>query len=243
MDINYYTKTGRGKDIVFLHGWMQDRHTWDIVVDQLKDEFTCWTLDLPGFGTNPRPKTTWNPRHYAKWVLDFIKQNNVKNPLIVGHSFGGRVAIELAIMDIPYTQYVLYATPGLRQPLSRFTTISQAMYKSIKKRWLPLDKLPLVTRIKDRFRSADAKSAKAMYDIFAASIDFDLTPSMVKISQPTLLIWGENDAEVPLKIGMAMQQAIANSKLKTIPKATHFAHFEQPKLFAGILRKFISDYE
>ena len=243
MEQNFFTKTGRGGNIIFLHGWMQDRNTWDLVVDQLKDELTCWTLDLPGFGTNPRPKTTWNPRHYAKWVLDFIKQNNIKDPLILGHSFGGRVAIELANMDITNARYVLYATPGLRQPLSRFTTISGAMYKSIKKRWLPLDKLPLVTRIKDRFRSADAKSAKKMYDIFAASIDFNLVPTLTKMTAPTLLVWGENDAEVPLKIGMAMQQSISDSKLEVIPQSSHFAHLEKPELFAGIIRKFNRDHE
>lgn len=240
---SYFTKTGQGRDVVFLHGWMQDRHAWDTVISALGNHYTSWALDLPGFGQNPRPKSTWNPRHYAKWVLDFIKQNNIKNPLILGHSFGGRVAIELANMDIPNARYVLYATPGLRQPLSRFTTISQALYKSIKKRWLPLDKLPLVTRIKDRFRSVDAKSAKSMYDIFAASIDFNLVPTMTKMSAPTLLVWGENDAEVPLKIGLAMQNLIVNSEIMIIPRGTHFAHLEHPQLFAGLVRKFVSNHE
>ncbi len=243
MDQNYYTKTGLGRDIIFLHGWMQNRHTWDGVIAAIGNNFTCWALDLPGFGANARPKSTWNPRHYAKWVRDFITHHKIKNPLVVGHSFGGRVAIELANMDIPGATFILYATPGLRLPLSRFTTISQAMYKAVKKRWLPLDRLPLVKRVKDRFRSTDAKNAHEMYDIFAASIDFELTPTMTKMSRPTLIIWGENDAEVPLKIGLAMQKLIPNSELKTIPRATHFAHLEQAQLFAGILRSFINHHE
>lgn len=227
--------------MIFLHGWKQDRHTWDGVVEHLKQDFTCWTLDLPGFGQNPRPDTAWTPADYANWVGEFVQKNSIKNPIIVGHSFGGRVAIILAsdpsIFHIPYSIFVLYATPGFRQPLPRFTSMAGALARATKS-WTPLRKFPLVKQIKEHLQSRDFKESDDMQDIFVATIEYDLSAKMTAIKTPTMLIWGEKDVEVPLKIGIAMQAAIPDSVLKIMPSGSHFAHRENPALFAGLVRKF-----
>ncbi len=239
-----FTKVGHGPNLIFLHGWKQDRHTWDGVIDHLKNDFTCWTLDLPGFGQNPRPKNTWSPADYAKWVGEFITEHKIKDPIIIGHSFGGRVALFLASNDlklkIKNLKLVLYATPGFREPLPRFTNMAGALARATKT-WLPIHKLPLVKQVRERLQSRDFKEADTMQDIFLAAIEYDLSDAMSKIDSEVLLLWGEDDTEVPLKIGEAMHHAIPHSVLKTMPNAGHFAHLQNPSLFAGIIRSFAKD--
>lgn len=246
MDANIYTKLGVGPNLVFLHGWGRDRHTWDGVIEQLKHECMCWTLDLPGFGQNPRPKTTWNPRDYAQWVRQFMAENNIDTATIVGHSFGGRVAIEFAAStwhSEPRTwNFILYATPGFREPISRFTSIAQALAKGLKHARIPLKKIPVVSSLKKRLQSTDDQNAALMHDIFRATIEYDLGPAMAKIDAPVLLLWGEHDREVPLVIARAMQEAISSSVLKVIPSGSHFAHIGNQALFCGMIREFVKHH-
>lgn len=239
---NYSACRGSGPNILFLHGWKQNRHSWDTVVENLKGDFTCWTVDLPGFGDNPRPNASWTPAHYANWVAQFIKKNAIGHPVIVGHSFGGRIAVVLASNPRHYginnASFIFYATPGFREALPFSKSITQALGRAIKKTWLPLNKAKLFLKLRDRLSSADYRESEELRDIFLATINYDLRSAMQHITNPVLLIWGEEDAEVPITIGQAMKHAITDAELKIIPDAGHFAHRENPSLFAGIIRSF-----
>ncbi len=246
-----YSKVGSGPDLLFLHGWQHDRHTWDGVVQYLKDDFTCWLVDLPGFGQNPRPKTVWNITNYAQWVGEFITEHQLKNPVVVGHSFGGRIAIVLTAEPVDnknvtrstlhVSRLVLYATPGVRQPISSFHSLAQALYRGVKKTGIPISQSKLFKKMQQKLRSQDYNQSGNMQDIFLATINFDLEPYLSQIPTPTLLLWGENDAIVPLTIGHAMHQIIPESDMKVIPKTTHLAHLEQPRLFSGYIRNFAGE--
>ncbi len=227
--------------LVFLHGWKQDKQTWNTVISHLEAEFACYAPDLPGFGARPKPENSWSIPQYAEWVQQYCNEHSIKNPVLIGHSFGGRVAIVLAT-EMKLSGLVLYATPGLPQPLSRFTSLAQALHHALKKTAIPFDKTKTFKKIRDRFRSADYLESDQLQQIFLNVVNFDLTPYFDQITASTLLLWGEKDTEVPLTVARAMEQMIPETRLQIIPHASHFAHRENPSLFAGIIRNFVGNH-
>lgn len=242
-----FAKTGHGPNIIFLHGWKHDRHTWDAIVPFFEKDYTCWCIDLPGFGQNPLPKSTWSITEYAHWVKKFIEENNIKNPTIVGHSFGGRVAIELNRIYSDIKVNVLYATPGLRQPIPMFKSMAFSIYKGLKnksqvlKNTKILDRVNFIKKLRHKLRSDDYREAGELKNIFLSTIHYNLVPSMEKMSKPTYLLWGAADNIVPIKIAQEMQKIIKNSQLITIDGLGHLAHIENPRLFSGLLTKILND--
>jgi len=232
-------KTGKGENIVFLHGWMQTADSWSLTVEHLKNDYCCWALDLPGFGSCPRPESVWSPLDYAKWVSNIIKEHKISNPIIVGHSFGGRIAIVLAATNPEIKAIVLEGTPGLRPPMKLKNKVASALIRAIKRTGIPKENVPFYIQVSNKIQSDDYKLAGDLKPIFTATINFGLISYISKIKIPTLLIWGQNDTEVPISIGEAIHRLIKGSKLKVVPNASHFTHLEKPALFSGYIRNFI----
>ncbi|MFH1565662.1 MAG: alpha/beta hydrolase, partial [bacterium] len=113
----YYEKWSGGKEgvIIFLHGWPGDSSKFESLAKLLKSRFTLYALDLPGWGKTLL-KRTYNLEDYAKDVVSFIKVKKIKNPVIVGHSFGGRVGIKIAANypEIP-SKLFLIASAGIER--------------------------------------------------------------------------------------------------------------------------------
>ncbi len=85
------------KTIIFLHGWGNSSEVFKPLSYYLKDDFLVYALDLPGFGKSPIKKPM-ALKDYADFVYEFIKNNNIEKPILIGHSFGGAVAAKLAIL-------------------------------------------------------------------------------------------------------------------------------------------------
>src|SRR5438045_106683 len=92
----YYQRVGQGKNLVMLHGWKQDSSSFWGVIELLKNDFTIWLIDLPGFGKSDNPKKPFKVADYADLIAEFIKLQKIKDPTLLGHSVGGRIAIKLA---------------------------------------------------------------------------------------------------------------------------------------------------
>ena len=242
MLLNYYLKIGNGKNIIFLHGWKEDKKTWFRVAKCLESDFTCWLIDLPGFGENPKLDSIINPHDYAVWIKNFVKVMNISEYFFVGHSFGGRIGIRLASMEIEgLKKLVLYGTPGFSEKTSIFKQMLVSIYNGVKLRNLTLlQKNKIFKKVQNYLRSKDYQDSNELKDIFLASIKFNLKMPMKKISIPTLIIHGKQDKEVSLGVAKEMQDTIAGSQLKIVA-GTHFFHLENPLLFSGYLRKFFNE--
>lgn len=233
-------KVGVGPNIIFLHGWMQTADSWSSTIEYLKNDFTCWSLDLPGFGSNPKPKSAWTPLEYAKWVREIIEENKIDSPTVVGHSFGGRIAIILANIEHSILNIVLEGTPGIRPPIKLKNKIATALIKAVNKTGLPKESLPFYQQAAHKIQSDDYKQSGGLKDIFLATINYSLITDLSHIKQPTLIICGNNDKEVPVSISNAMHKLIKGSIIKVIPNANHFTHLENPALVSGYIRNFIN---
>lgn len=111
MTINnlFYDTLGSGKkEIVFLHGFGGSRHSFKALASHLDSNFKSYLLDLPGFGES-KLERAFNLNDYAKSINDFIINMKIDNPLIIGHSFGGRIALKMA--ELYHYKIILISTP------------------------------------------------------------------------------------------------------------------------------------
>lgn len=238
----YYQKLGSGKDLIMLHGWKQDVSTFHNVAQDLKKHFTLWLIDLPGFGRSENPKTSFTVSDYADIVKDFINEKKLHQPHLLGHSVGGNIAIKLAaeyqeVID----KLVLESSSGIRPK----KTLLQFVFFLIAKVFHFL--VPNIFRIKDKIRrklywklESDYLNAGYLKGTLVNILNEDLLSSLPKIKNQTLLIWGEDDAQVKLKYARIMYQKIPYSRIEILEKTGHFPHTENPQKFLYYLIDFLS---
>lgn len=237
----YFLKVGKGKDLILIHGWGTDVSNFWPIVDLLKENFTLWLLDLPGFGRSDLPKKQFTISDFAKTIAGFIKKNNIKKPTVFGHSYGGKVAIKLAsLYPNLIDKLILEDSSGIKPKKGIFQILVFPIAK------IASLLLPNIGNYKTRLRAklykkleSDYKDAGNMKDIFVNTLKEDLTADLEKIQTETLLIWGENDRAVPLKYGKRMSQLIRNSKLVTLEDVGHFPHIKWPERVAYYVEDFI----
>ena len=110
----YYNKQGSGNNtIVFLHGWGGSTKSFDFICKDLKDEYKCLFIDFPAFGKSEEPKQPYQIFDYEKIVIKILNKERIIRPVLVGHSFGGRIAILLA-SDGYASKMVLVDSAGLK---------------------------------------------------------------------------------------------------------------------------------
>lgn len=239
----YYQKIGKGKNLILLHGWKQDVSSFWGVVDLLKDQFAIYLVDLPGFGRSDNPKTAFSVSDYAEIIKGCINKLKIKNPTLLGHSVGGRIAIKLAAKNPTLLhKLILEDSAGIRPKRD----IPKFIFYFFAKIFKYL--VPNIFNLKEKVRIKFYKSLESDYlttgdlkETFTQILNEDLTDDLPKIETETLLIWGEKDPtlEASLKNGKRMYQLIENSKMAIIEDVGHFPHLENPERFVYYVKDFV----
>ena len=127
----HYAVAGEGKEsIVILPGWGATSAVYTLMIKQLSEVYTVYTLDLPGFGITPEPPVAWSIDDYARLVMDFLQACGLTSVILMGHSYGGRIIINLCNRDCPFTisRVVLIDSAGIKTPLSAAQQKKQKKY-------------------------------------------------------------------------------------------------------------------
>ena len=96
LKVNYLEKGPQTKtSVVLLHGWGASIAAFNPIIDNLSKKFKVYAIDFPGFGLSDKPNKSYHVEDYSKIVLEFINKMNLKDVILIGHSFGGRVIIKL----------------------------------------------------------------------------------------------------------------------------------------------------
>lgn len=225
------------KNLVFIHGWGATAKIFETVFYYLKDEFNIYSFDLPGFGSTPIEKVM-TLKDYAEFVYKFLKENDIKEPIIIGHSFGGAIAVKLVLIhpeNIP--QLILVSASAIRKSRHKIILIKKMAdfikpFLSEKLRRFILKMLWL-----DKTDYAQIDSPK-LKETFKNIINEDLGPYLSTIKIPTLVIWGGKDTITPLKEGELIASSIPNAKLLVIKNAGHFRFLEKPEEFVNYIKEF-----
>lgn len=221
-------------NIVILHGWGHSGDMWKSFAQKFHSHKVT-TLDLPGFGNEKLISPSWGVENYAKWVIKKLKAKKIKNTILIGHSFGGKIATEIAITNPELiTKLILIAAPVLRRPT--LATKAKILIHKLTKRVLLRNAMNIITNNEYR----DAHKNK-IGKIFVKSVNYDATAKLPQIKASTLIIWGEDDREAPLFIGKEMAKLIPNSELKILKNTGHNVYIENPNILYGLIKNHISN--
>ena len=256
--------TGTGEPVLLIHGFGASSYSWRHVIEPLAQKNRVITVDLKGFGDSPKPRDdAYSVYEQARLVRNFILENDLKNLHIVGHSYGGGVALAVSI-------YLSASNPGLQKSLVLIDSVAypQELPGFVKILATPVLG-PLITyavpntfQVKNLLQivyfnddlipqeaidhyAADLGKPDAKYALLTSvrqMLPTDLqqfSENYANLTIPTLIIWSREDEIVPLAVGKRLHENIPDSKLVIMSGVGHAVQEEKPSLLLPHLRSFL----
>ena len=238
-----YMSAGQGKPLLLLHGWGTSLDTFAAMTEDLTRQFRVTAFDFPGHGGSDMPPETWAVDAFVGLTLGVMAQLGIERTSILGHSFGGRVAIKLAAAH-PETvdRLILVDSAGVppRQTVRRrLKRLASRFANTVGGLGRPGQAVR--RKIVARIASPDYKAAGPLLATFLAVVKEDLRPVLPRIKAPTLLIWGESDEDTTLADARTMEKLIPDARLLVIRNAGHFSYLEQYGRFRLAVIPFLND--
>lgn len=260
----YYQEQGKGPPVLLLHGFGASTFTWRHVIPELAQTHRVIAVDLKGFGQSDKPfDERYSVLDQAELLAQLIEDKDLRDLTIVGHSFGGGVALRLA----------LDANDRLGGRIVRLVLLNSIAYPQQIPVFFRLLDMPLVSQVGVRMvppsvqtRVAlqiayhdDSKIDPEQVEIYAAPLktaagkhaivqsarqivpeDIDTLPERYKtITLPTLILWCDHDRIVPLDVGLKLRRTLPNSTLRLVEGCGHMPQEEQPETTLTLLKGFI----
>lgn len=226
-----------GPTVLYLHGWRRDHHDATSLADALVTYgIRTVALDLPGFGASPAPDTAGGARRYAQ-LLTAVR-DEISPDLIVGHSFGGRIAACWATeVQVPI---ILTGAPLLhRQGRATSPLAYRLIRRAARARLVSPARLDAARR---KYGSADYNAASGiMRDILVATIAESYEDEISRWLAPVTLWWGGDDHDVPLEVATrAAGLAPHDVRLVTCANAGHLAPVTHGSELATLVREVLA---
>ncbi len=239
----YYTCQGSGSPMILMHGWGCDHTTVASIAAVASKFHTVYNVDFPGFGESPEPDGVWGVERYTRLIEGMASKLNIENPVLLGHSFGGRVGILFASRN-KVSKLILVDAAGVKPRRSLkyyFKVYSFKLGKRLTNMLYGKEKAAeIIEKRRQRNASADyAKASPVMRSILSRVVNEDLCRFMPQIKAPTLLIWGENDTATPLHDAKKMERLIPDAGLVSFPGCGHYSFLDNPRQFAAVLQSFL----
>lgn len=246
LDIAYKISGSGERYAIILQGWGTNLELYDGIARLLSDNYKILQFDFPGFGKSAEPDVGWSVSENADFFLKLCAALGIDSATLIGHSYGGRVIIEIASGNSSFEidKIVLVDSAGVMPKRTAFSKLKSKIFKS--KRYLLTKTFiyPLFSVVIDdwlsRQGSEDYRNSSAvMKQCLVKAVNYDQVELMHKISADTLLIWGEMDDATPLSDGKVMEREFQNSQLVIIEGAGHYSFLERPDIFASYLTSFL----
>lgn len=240
----HYAESGNpeGCPVVLMHGWGCNLSTVASIAAAIEGSTHIFNVDLPGHGKSDEPPTVWGVEDFTRLVEKFIDRLGLDRPALIGHSFGGRIAILLSSRrDV--SKVVLVDAAGIkpkRKPKYYIKVYSFKLMKRVAP--LVLGKKRGEKFINDwrgKAGSADYRqSSPMMRAVMSKCVNEDLKHVMPNIKAPVLLVWGENDTATPLSDAKTMERLIPDAGLVNFPGCGHYSFLDNPVGFRAVIREF-----
>ena len=236
ININYIRYgNSNNQAVVLLHGWGQNIEMMKPVGDRLTDNDVI-IIDLPGHGKSDEPKEVWELKDFVSMIHELLSSLNIQNPILIGHSFGGKISL-LYASTYSVKKLILFGSPFKVKKNPQSLKV-----RTLKKlKTLPgLNKL--AETMKKHMGSTDYRNASPMMrDILVRHVNIDITENVKKINCPTIIIWGTNDAAVPIEDAYELETLIKDSAVIPYEGCTHYAYLERLNQTVSIIQNFIKE--
>jgi pimeloyl-ACP methyl ester carboxylesterase len=265
-----FVKAGRGPALLLLHGLGCDHTTWDPVLSALARDHTVVAPDLLGHGRSAKPRGDYSLGGYANGMRDLLTVLGIDKVTVVGHSFGGGVAMQFAYQFPERTERMVLVAPGGLGPevtpairavtlpgfhmamgvvtlpgLRQLTTTGlRARAASGLPRARDLDE---VAEIVDSFK--DPRARRAIRSVVSAVVDWRgqvvtmADRAYLTEAMPMCVVWGADDGVIPVRHARIAAELAPGATVEVIEDAGHFPHKDHPDEFVDILSAFVSTHK
>ena len=260
----FYEEDGEGPPVLLIHGFGASTYTWRGIAPALARDHRVIAVDLKGFGQSDKPfDTRYSVFDQADLLAQLIVDRDLRDLTLVGHSFGGGVALVLALKDdqrlkgrvsklvlldtIAYPQDIPVFFRMLDMPLFSHVGVRMvppAMQTRIALRIAYLDNSKIddeeVETYAAPLRSAAGKHAiiHSARQIIPEGLD-EISERYKSIEMPTLILWCDHDRIVPLDVGLKLRRTLPNSTLRLVEGCGHMPQEEQPAATLDLIRGFL----
>jgi pimeloyl-ACP methyl ester carboxylesterase len=260
----YYYEEGKGPPLLLIHGFGASTYTWRHVAPELAKSYRVIAVDLKGFGQSDKPfDGRYSVYDQAELLAQLIEDKDLRDLTLVGHSFGGGVALLLALeanqrLDGRITRLVLLDSIAYPQNIPVFFRLLDVpLVSQLGVRMVP----PLVqTRValqiayfddskidpeEIELYAAPLKTAAGKHAIIHSARQIvpediaELSERYKTIELPTLILWCDHDRIVPLEVGIKLRRTLPNSTLRLIEDCGHMPQEEQPASTLALIKGFI----
>jgi pimeloyl-ACP methyl ester carboxylesterase len=255
----HYQEKGTGAPLVLIHGFTSSTYSWKDVFEPLSKNFRVIAVDLKGFGFSGKPDGDYSRRAQATLVAHLLDHLKIDNVWLCGNSMGGEVSLNFAVQNPRRVAgLILIDSSGVKVEGSGSLTPSYLLVPVVGRLLTALalrsDKLVregLEKSFYDRAKVTDERVAyyyrplqtrAGQLAALRARTQADqspVEPDLGKISARTLIIWGAEDALIPLAAGRKMHSLIKDSTLLVIEKCGHLPQEEMPDRVAGEITRFV----
>lgn len=216
--------------LILLPGWGGSHETWKEFIADAEKRFQVICIDLPCFGTEPCPSVVWGVEEYADFVMKKIRSLTDAPVILMGHSFGGQIAVYIAAMHKEYVEKLILSGAAAIRPKK---IVRRAFFYVLAKCGKLVFSLPGCKQIGARTKkvfyrgigSPDYEKTDGIKrSIFQKIIRQDLSPLLPRITAPTLILWGRRDSYVSLALGKKIHVSIPQSVMCVIDNGKHGLH-------------------
>jgi pimeloyl-ACP methyl ester carboxylesterase len=256
---------------VLLHGWAASKAWWRTIAEGLADTHTCYAPDLVGFGQSAKPaeREAFHIERQAEVIAALIERLQLAPVYLIGHSMGGMISVtvahhyphlveRLAVFDLVVTgrcgSFLRAGQLALRVPLAgrflfalghamtqRTLRIYRYSFKSMLKRKMGLEGEAIRAFIAQTYPDYRALPIRSFEFALRAFTGFDLRPFMAQVRQPTLVICGREDGQIPPEDSALLAKALPNSRIEWLSPAGHNPFVEYPDNCLTLLKNFAND--
>ncbi len=255
----HYIEAGEGDPIILLHGFFLDSYTWAKNMDVLSTRFKVYAPDHWGFGYSTREPLDYGYQLYVDQLLAFMDKLGLEQASLVGHSIGGGTAILFAVQNrkrvdklilvdsaglpnpLPF-RAKLFNLPGVGEFLMRLNT-DAVRKKNLADLWIydmenvsdqDFENLMRFQKIEGSNEVLLSVLRKQFFNTLGDEIN-----QLGKLDIPALIVWGGDEANIPLERGQEMHQILQGSRLEIIKGAGHMPNFEKPAVFNELAIDFL----
>lgn len=261
-----FVRTGSGPALLLLHGLGCDHSTWAPIIESLAKRYTVIAPDLLGHGASDKPRADYSVGGYANGMRDLLTVLGIDRATVLGHSFGGGVAMQFAYQFPERCErLVLVAsgglgpevtpairaitTPGFHQAMGllalpgvrHITVTAMRALAATGKR--SLRDLAEAAAIYESFK--DPHTRTAIRHVVRAVVDWKgqivtiADRAYLTEGMPICVIWGRNDQIIPVRHAGNAAALAPSARVEVIPNAGHFPHKDHPQRFVRIVNDFI----
>jgi pimeloyl-ACP methyl ester carboxylesterase len=244
----HYEVIGRGRPVLFLHGWLGSWRYWLPTMETVSENFRTYSFDFLGFGSSQRKTMEENIRNYSHQVVRFLDSMGIDRVSLVGHSMGGMVAMKTALdypQRVAHTVTVgapfdgrslswllkLTDNPTLAEAFARWSWLRRTSFRF----YLGSTNDP---GVRDIINEALMSKGETLRLTIGSMLRTDLRPELPSLMVPALIVHGGRD-DVVSPNQLELFDGITMAEVLNMPRARHFPFFDRPAEFNEHLMQFL----